>query len=102
MEVYDFGLRLKELRVSRNLSQEEVAKRLNLTRSTISAYESNVKSPPKDTIRSFAYLYNVSADYLLGIENRKALYLDGFTEEQQSIIEDFLDKMRPQLKKADE
>ena len=41
MEIYDFGLRLKELREKKRLSQNEVASRLEISRSQISAYERN-------------------------------------------------------------
>ena len=45
MEVYDFGLRLKELREAKKLSQKDVATRLNVVPSTISGYESNTITP---------------------------------------------------------
>lgn len=100
IDVYDFGLLLKELRESKHLSQEEVANKIDVTRSSISAYELNHKAPSKDTLKSLAYLFNVSSDYLLGIDDRKAIYLDDYTQEQQDIIIEFLDKLKPQLKKA--
>lgn len=47
--VYDFGMTLKKLRNKKRLSQEQVAKRLNLTKSSISGYENNVITPNIDT-----------------------------------------------------
>lgn len=60
------GKRLKEFRIGNNITQEELAKILNTTHSTISAYESG-----KTTIlTAFAYeickRYNISMDYLCG------------------------------------
>lgn len=45
MEIYDFGLRLKELREAKQLSQQEAAERLNVGRTTISGYERNTITP---------------------------------------------------------
>lgn len=60
------GKRLKELRVKLKLSQEELAKELNTTHSTISAYEHGKRL----ILTSFAYQicikYNVSMDWLCG------------------------------------
>ena len=60
------GMRLKEFRKEKNITQEELASTLNTTHSTISAYESG-----KTTIlTAFAYeickRYNISMDYLCG------------------------------------
>ncbi|MEG1973194.1 MAG: helix-turn-helix domain-containing protein, partial [Oscillospiraceae bacterium] len=49
-EIYDFGMRLKELREKRHLSQGEAADRMGVTRSTISAYECNTKTPRLEVI----------------------------------------------------
>ena len=43
--VYDFGLRLKELREAKHLTQSDVANRLDVTRATISGYECNTITP---------------------------------------------------------
>ena len=60
------GIKLKEFRKEKNITQEELAIILNTTHSTISAYESG-----KTTIlTAFAYeickRYNISMDYLCG------------------------------------
>lgn len=65
------GKRLREFRIENNVTQIELAKLLNTTHSTISAYESG-----KTTIlTAFAYeickRYNISMDYLCGRTNAK-------------------------------
>lgn len=84
--VYDFGYRLRELRKERKLTQDQVARRLNLSKTTISGYENNVKTPSLDVLVQLSVFYNVTADYLLGLENRKMLYIDGLTDRQQEIL----------------
>ena len=85
--VYDFGLTLKNLRKKKNLSQEQVAKRLNLTKSSISGYENNVITPSLEILKEFAILFNTFADYLLGLDKSESVVIDGLTSRQKEIIE---------------
>lgn len=85
--IYDLGLILKELRKKKNLSQEQVAKRLNLTKASISGYENNIITPGIDTIRELAMLYNITSDYLLGLDKKDTIVIDGLTPRQKDIIE---------------
>jgi transcriptional regulator with XRE-family HTH domain len=61
-----FGKRLSQLRKEKGLTQEELAKALNMTRSSLSLYEIGKRDPDTDTLRKFADYFNVSVDYLLG------------------------------------
>lgn len=61
----DIGERLLDLRKSKNLSQEEVAYKLGVSRQTISKWETNQSSPDFDKILPLCDLYGVSTDYLL-------------------------------------
>ena len=80
-------MRLRELRLKKGLTQVQVANKLNLHKSTISGYESNTKVPSIDTICQLAIFYNTSTDYLLGIDNRKMICVEGLTNKQLEIIE---------------
>lgn len=92
--VYDFGMTLKKLRNKKRLSQEPVAKRLNLTKSSISGYENNVIMPNIDTIRAFSMLYGTTTDYLLGLEKKESIEIDGLTPRQKDIIETLILEFR--------
>lgn len=94
MEIYDFGLRLKELREAKKLSQTEVAKRLNVGRSTISGYESNTITPSLEQFTRLAILYHTSLDYMMGLDNRTCFYLDGLSKEQQQTILDIVNRLK--------
>ena len=61
----NIGNQLYELRKKANLSQEEVASRLNVTRQTISKWETNQSMPDLDKIVPLCELYGISADSLL-------------------------------------
>ena len=59
------GQRLIELRKAKHLSQEEVAEKLNVTRQTVSKWETDQSSPEFDKILPLCELYEVSTDELL-------------------------------------
>lgn len=84
--VFDFGYRLRELREWKHLTQTQVAKRLNLSKTTISGYESNTRTPSLEVLKNLAVLFEVSTDYLLGFEKHKMLLMDGLTDHQQEIL----------------
>ena len=88
--IFDFGYRLRQLRESKNLSQTQVAKRLGLSKTTISGYENNIKTPSLNVLTKLAVFYGVSADYILGLESRKMLPIDGLTASQEEIMKDLL------------
>lgn len=60
------GARLKQLRIERNLSQNEVAKAIHLTQQAIDNYEKELREPRGEIVVRFARFYNVTTDYLLG------------------------------------
>ena len=68
----DIGNKLYELRKSKNLSQEELADKLNVTRQTISKWETNQSTPDFDKIIPLCEIYGISADELLnGVKQEK-------------------------------
>lgn len=68
-EFMDFGKRLKQIREHHKLSREDLANKLNISYSTISKYETNVRFPDQEMLSKIADLFNVSTDYLLGRSN---------------------------------
>ena len=64
-----YGSRLHYLRKKNNYTLNYVAEKLNTTHATISKYENEKLKIDPDTLCSFCKLYNVSADYILGLPN---------------------------------
>ena len=60
-----FGEKLRALRKDKNMTQVDLAKALNLDKSSIAKYESAGIIPSVDTLQKIAGLFNVSIDYLL-------------------------------------
>ena len=65
------GEKLLELRKKTNLSQEDVAFKLNVTRQTVSKWETNQSVPDFDKIVPLCELYGVSPNELLGVETKE-------------------------------
>lgn len=63
------GDRLKSLRETRGISQKELAESLNVSDVMVSMYEQDKKKPSLDTIAKMADYFNVTVDYLLGLED---------------------------------
>lgn len=61
----NLGDKLLELRKKKGLSQEEVAYELNVTRQTVSKWETNQTTPDFDKIAPLCKLYDISTDELL-------------------------------------
>lgn len=57
------GDKLRYLRKSRGLVQQEVADRLNMKRSTYSNYEGNRRTPSMNDLKNMAAFFNVGLDY---------------------------------------
>lgn len=94
MSVYDFGSRLRKLRELHNLSQEEMGRRVGRSKPVISNYENNLKYPSLDILTNIAALYNVSLDYLVGIDKKEMVSIDGLSDSEKEIIHSILLEFR--------
>ena len=63
------GQRLKELRMEKNMTQQQVAKALNLHSVTYLHYEKDQREPPLAILAQMARFFEVSTDYLLGLKD---------------------------------
>lgn len=61
--------RIRDLREDADLKQSDVAKAIGIDQRTLSNYELGKTNPDSYAIIKLAEYFNVSADYLLGIEN---------------------------------
>ena len=64
-----FQIRLKELRKERGLSQAQLAEELGFSRVNISDWEWKGMEPSFDTVIKIAKFFDVSIDYLFGVED---------------------------------
>ena len=90
----DFGNTLKTLRLKENMTQAQLAQKLGITKSVISAYETGLRLPSYDILIHIAKLYNVSTDYLLGIERRQEIDLSGLSQEEITALLNLIKAMK--------
>ena len=67
-----FNERLKQLRLANGLTQKELAKSIEVGRTTISEYESGKIVPKQEGLLKLANYFNVSVDYLTGVSDTPA------------------------------
>lgn len=94
----NFHTVLKSLRAESGLTQEELAKTLKVSRSTIGMYENGSREPDYETLEVIADFFNVDIDYLLGrsIKTTKLIYPSTLAAhfDGNEYTEDELDEIR--------
>jgi len=90
----DFGDKLKAMRTAKALSQEQLAKRLSITKSMISAYENSVRLPSYDVLTKIALFFNVSFDYLFGFSEHQFLDTTGLSDNQIKALSLLIDEFK--------
>lgn len=78
---------LKAIRKIKNLTQEDVANKLNIARTTYQSYENGFNEMNYDILKKISKLFDVSIDYLLENECPNKLDLTALTDKQRKIIE---------------
>lgn len=67
-------MRFRDLREDMDMTQQELAAKLNIRQSTLSQYENGQRQIPLNTLIQLALLFNTSTDYLLGLTNERMPY----------------------------
>ena len=66
--------RIRNLRIENNLTQKQLAEKLNLKQNTYSQYEIGVLNYPVELLIRLSKYYGTSVDYLLGLTDEKTPY----------------------------
>jgi len=90
----EFGLRLKTLRKQAGLTQKQLAAQLGITKSVVSFYELQSRSPSPEVLAKLAQIFHVSADCLLGLDNRETIDVSGLDEKDISALRSLADSLR--------
>lgn len=90
------GQRINTLRLSCGWSQVELARKMNITKQTVSNWENENIMPSIEMLVRMVKLFHVTTDYLLGLENTPRLSVDGLPENVvahlSQLIEDYRQK----------
>lgn len=75
---------IKSLRETVNMTQADLAKKLNITRSSVNAWEMGISVPSTALIVELAQFFHVSTDYLLGLEHNLSLDISALDDTEVS------------------
>ncbi|GMQ56820.1 helix-turn-helix transcriptional regulator [Vallitalea sediminicola] len=82
---------IKYLRASNNMTQQDLANHLGVSRATIAGYETKGKQPDYEKLITLSKLFNVSVDYLIGSDtNEKSKEITNSTENLSMKIHNLL------------
>ena len=89
------GTKIKKLRSEAGLTQTELGEKLCLPTSVVSSYETGYRNPPLKVVAEIAYLFNITTDWLLGVNNaRESLDLTGFDDSEIRVIRSLIGSLR--------
>ncbi len=80
------GNQIKHLRIASGYTQQELADKLDITKSIVSAYEREKRCPSYIKLIELANLFNVTTDYLLCVNNNDTVDLSGLTPDARSAV----------------
>ena len=83
-----FGIKLRKLRKEREMTQQQLADKLDVTKATVSAYETDAKYPSIEVLIKIAKTFEVSTDYLLGLSETNDFQNSQLTDEQNILIQE--------------
>lgn len=94
-----FGERVKQLRLSAGMTQEQLAERIWVSKAAISNYELSERNPSPETIIKIAGVFGVSTDYLFGIEDEQKYSIDitGLPEEDIRFLQSAVNLLKKKI-----
>lgn len=90
----DFGSKLKELRAQNGLTQKQLADQLGITKSIVSFYERQERTPSPEVLRKMAAIFRVSTDFLLDIDRTKRLDVSDLDDDDIQLVSLLIDTLR--------
>lgn len=94
----DFGKKLKLLRLQSGYTQQQLATKLGITKSVVSYYELQERYPSPEVLVRLAHIFNVSTDYLLGLETAETISLAGLDNEDIITVKRMISALREKNK----
>lgn len=88
------GEKLKTLRAEMGLTQTQVATRIGVAVSAISAYESGMRYPSYKVLIKLSALYHVSTDFLLGVSSTRNIDVSGLSDSDIAALQKLSDIIR--------
>ena len=100
--IVDLAPRLRQLRMDKRLRQDQGAALIGIDKSTVSAYENDLRQPSCEILVRFANLYRVSVDFLLGRNEDQTLDVSGLTGAEIALVRNLVASMSAKNQKLEE
>ena len=71
VRLYNYNMRLKEIREQNKKTQTEIADFLHIRQNTYSQYENGQRQLPLESLIALAKFYNTTTDYILGLTDKR-------------------------------
>jgi len=78
--------RIKDLRENCGMSQADIAHRLGISRTSVSAWEMGSACPNAAYLIELSKLFSVTVDFILGIDSNMTVKLDDLNDEERAVI----------------
>jgi len=82
----NFGDKLKALRISQKLTQQQLADRIGVAKSVVSYYESGDRYPSYDVLVRITHVFHTSTDYLLDKKKEEVIAVTGLSDEDIAVV----------------
>lgn len=89
-ELFTLAERIKLLREQKGITQAELARILGISRSGVNAWEMGLSIPSTQYIVELAKNFNVSTDFLLGMEETATVSVKGLSQRQIAVVIDLI------------
>lgn len=86
--------KIRELRIAKSISQVELAKRLGVTKQSVSNWENDNIQPSIEMLIKISQTLNVSTDYLLSLDNRQYIEVSGLSKEEIAHIQQIINDLQ--------
>lgn len=85
---------IRNSRIDNGLTQRQVAEAIEVAPATLCRWENDFRCPSTEKLIKMAKLFNVSLNYLTGLNKEKTLSLDGLSKTQKSLLIDLVSELR--------
>lgn len=85
-ELFLLADKIRHIREQAGITQAELARKLGLTRSSVNSWEMGLSVPSTQYVIELAKLFDVSTDYLLGMEQGATISVEGLSDKEVSVL----------------
>ena len=90
----NFGEKLKSLRTSQKMTQQQLADRIGVAKSVVSYYESGDRYPSYDVLVKIARVFHTTPDYLLDVSKDRVIDVTGLSDEDIAVVRNVVEALK--------